>query len=346
MPIEFRKYEVKEVFLNPADNYKPEHQRIELRRNPLTKRWCRINVSRTQRPRSVHTIISSDLVDTTPASCPFCPDNIEKVTPKFFDLAERDRIRVGNSWLFPNKFPYGENHAVAVLSDEHFLNLDKINVDDLANTLLACKEYLALVKEKSNNINYCAIGWNHSASAGAVLLHPHLQILAEERPTLYLNSLIGHSEDYYANEKSSYWKDIVDTEKNLGERHVSSSDEIDWIASFAPQGNNGIVGIIKNASNMLDVTEKQIREFASGVSSVIKAYNMMGVNSFNLSIFSGPLAGQRNDFSLHARIISRPIFGEYYTSDSSFMERFHHEPVIETVPEETTRLLKLSMKPS
>ncbi|MEE8133100.1 MAG: hypothetical protein V3T40_05960 [Nitrososphaerales archaeon] len=344
MTIEFRKYEVSEVFLNPSDNFKPEHQKVELRRHPLTKRWCRINVTRTQRPRSIHTIISSDLVDTTPANCPFCPDNIEKVTPKFADLADRDRIKVGNSWLFPNKFPFGQNHAVVVLSDEHFLHLDKANDDDLVNTLLACKEYLALVKEQSEEVRYCAIGWNHSASAGAVLLHPHLQILAEERPTLYLHSLLGHSEEYYSKEKSSYWKDIIDTEKKLQERHLLSSDEVDWIASFAPQGHNGIVGIIRDASNMLDLTEKQIKEFSSGVSTILKAYNMMGVNSFNLSIFSGPLAEQRNDFSLHARLISRPIFGEFYTSDSSFMERFHHEPVIETLPEETTRLCKLSMK--
>lgn len=340
MPIEFKKYVGQSAFLDPNNNFKPEYQQIEHRRHPLTKRWCRINITRAQRPKSLHTVISSDLLDTTTKNCPFCANNIDRMTPKFENLANIDRIRVGKSCLLPSKFPFGENHAVLVLTDAHFITLDKLDHNDLTNAFLACKEYLGLIKKKYDKIKYCVIGWNYSASAGATLIHPHLQVLAEERPTTYLHSLMGHSEDYYSEEKSSYWKDIVNTEKTLGERYIFSSDEIDWVASFAPQGNNGTVGIFKDASNMLDLSEKQIKEFSLGITDILKAYDAMGVNSFNLTVFSGPLAEQRKDFSMHARLISRPIFGEYYTSDSSFMDRFHHEPIIETLPEETTRTCK------
>jgi hypothetical protein len=44
--------------------------------------------------------------------------------------------------------------------------------------------------------------------------------------------------------------------------------------------------------------------------------------------------GERLDYySLHAKLISRPVLEPFYRNDTGILERFHHEADIEVMPE-------------
>ena len=73
---------------------------------------------------------------------------------------------------------------------------------------------------------------------------------------------------------------------------------------------------------------------------VLRGYSRMGINSFNLSSFSGPLDESLYYYRLHMKIIARPRFSPFYRSDSGFLERFHHDVDIDMEPEEVARLLR------
>ena len=131
--IKFEK-EIRETkLLNPLSNFQVEVQPIERRRDPLTGKWCRINLKRVERVkqnvvRGVDPLL--EIVERTRKSCFFCPENLEKKTPRFpSDLVSEGRLKVGSACLFPNLYPFGEYHAVGIFSGAHYLKLNQFSPD-------------------------------------------------------------------------------------------------------------------------------------------------------------------------------------------------------------------------
>jgi galactose-1-phosphate uridylyltransferase len=83
----------------------------------------------------------------------------------------------------------------------------------------------------------------------------------------------------------------------------------------------------------MDLRDQEIAGFADCVVKLLKGYKKMGVNSFNLSTFSGPPGDKVECYSLHAKLISRPVLQPFYRNDTGILERFHHEADIEVMPE-------------
>lgn len=98
--------------------------------------------------------------------------------------------------------------------------------------------------------------------------------------------------------------------------------------------------ILKDVGNLADLNEKQIQDFAACLVKILRCYKGMGVNSFNLVAFSAPVGENPDYYWLNARVISRPVFQPFYTSDAGFMERFYNVWVIETLPEDIARQVR------
>jgi galactose-1-phosphate uridylyltransferase len=81
-------------------------------------------------------------------------------------------------------------------------------------------------------------------------------------------------------------------------------------------------------------------KLCDGLSRILKYYHKIGIESFNMVIFSGPLDKELRYFNLNLKIISRPCLKPIYTNDSGFMERIHYEPIIETKPESLAKELR------
>lgn len=129
---------------------------------------------------------------------------------------------------------------------------------------------------------------------------------------------------------------IVDLNGLIGNKGSGS-----LLDSYAPQGNREVQLIFSESSNLTEVTEKEIEDFARCVIRVLQGYHQMGVNSFNLSTFSGPIGEKLEYYSLAAKIISRPWLQPVYRNDTGFLERLHYEADIELLPE----LLAEELKP-
>ena len=126
----------------------------------------------------------------------------------------------------------------------------------------------------------------------------------------------------------------------MGERYIGGNDRVSVIASYAPQGNREVQIIFKHASNLVELDEIQIADFADCVIRILRGYEQMGVGSFNLSTFSGPLGATLEYYSLSAKIISRPSPQPFYRNDTGILERFHYEADIEIEPEVVAQTLK------
>jgi len=172
------------------------------------------------------------------------------------------------------------------------------------------------------------------------MLHPHLQVTADEVPTRYISEAIEASRRFYQEHGVSYWTDIVEAEKERGERYITDLGKSRWLTSFCGFGNNDIMGVF-DASNIFELSEDVLSDISEGLSIMLRGYHSIGIQSFNLSLYSGPLNSKTRYFCVHSRMISRPDVRAMYTADTGFMERLHDEVVVETKPEDVASKMKV-----
>ncbi|MGQ9788105.1 MAG: hypothetical protein ACUVQM_02150, partial [Candidatus Hadarchaeaceae archaeon] len=334
--ISFKKWSETAWLKDPHEEFRPICQVIEFREDPLTGKKCRINISRSMRPKATATCGRSfeNLIKESRAGCPFCPENIEKNTPAFVDGFPK-RIKFNRCWLFPNHYPFGRFHAVGVLSDEHYLEINEFNSKMIEDCLKACLKYFKIIHSKYRDFKYWYFNWNHLPPGAASIIHPHVQIFADTGPTPYLQELIKSSERFYKRTGVNFWAELARAEEKTGERFIAKCGSINWLASFAPQGNNEVMAIFEDVPSIAKTDDKRLSEFCHGLSLILNGYHKIGISSFNLALFSGPCDENLSEFYLlNAKIVSRPDPAPFYTSDIGFMEKFHGEPVIEKMPED------------
>ena len=100
------------------------------------------------------------------------------------------RLRRRTFIMFPNLFPFARYHCVGVLSEEHYLDLGGLTPELLEDCLFGCKEFFELVIAKDPKAKYCSINLNHLPPAGASILHPHVQIIQDYKPTTMLERVM------------------------------------------------------------------------------------------------------------------------------------------------------------
>lgn len=339
--LEFQKV-VREAELLPPPEFQLETQSIEFRTDPLISTRTRINVQRTGRLTEAKKVDLSDYINKTREDCLFCPENIEKTTPLFVkDIWEEGRIKNRCYVLFPNRYPFGEYHAVGTLTDKHFLDLDEFPLEPIVDNLLACKEYVLTVYKKKG-ARYPTWIWNHLPPSAASQVHPHTQIWIDTEPTNWTGALIKKSKEYFDKNKRSYWEDLVEKEKDR-ERWVGENDSLAIIATFAPHGNREIQFIFKEASNLAELSERQANDLVDCVLKTLKWYKEEGMNSFNLSTFSAGVDEKLNYYRLNVKMMSKPVFQPdypYYTAYGGTVELWHGEYVVDTLPENVAQKLK------
>jgi UDPglucose--hexose-1-phosphate uridylyltransferase len=336
---------VKEIYearlRSPLSGYRLEGQPIEYRVDPLTGMACRINIRRSMRVKQAVQPGTDRSIRDSQGDCPFCPGNIERMTPQFpRGFAEEGRLRRGSAVLFPNMYPFSPYHAVAVFSGEHSPRLCDFHPHTIRDCLEVSIEFLRLAHELEGRVKYGSVNWNHMPPAGASIVHPHLQVIGDVRPTRFQGMLLEESRAYHERYGGSYWLDLVETEANLGERLIHRDECMAWLASYAPQGNNEVQGIILGCSSILELKGERLEALSKGIAGILRAYHDLGVESFNMALFSGPLDERLDYYSLNLKMVSRPRMEARYTSDCGFMERLHMENVVESRPEEVAEKLR------
>jgi len=341
--MEFTKTSKEVKMLAPPD-FKSEIQKIEYRNDPLTGSTCIINVKRAERVRQAQkaTKVSDTITIGTREGCFFCPENISEATPKFpAEICAAGRIERGECTVFPNLFAFAEYHAVGTFSEAHFLDLDQFTHEMITDNILACREWMLSVYTADKKAEYPIYMWNHLPPSGGSIVHPHVQILMRERPTSMQALLLAKSKDYFQSTGQNYWEELIEKEKGVGERYIAENETLALVASYAPRGFREIQFVFKSASSFVDLNDGAIEDFAEVLVKVLRSYKEMGVGSFNLITFSGPAGGKPDHYSLNAKIIPRPFPQGVYTNDTGTFERLQDEWVIETLPEDVAKIMRV-----
>lgn len=296
---------------------------VQFREEQFTGFRCRISPDRSKRHKDHQTFIPP-----APEDCPFCRDRIFSVTPPFPD---GKRIILGESVTFPNMFPFGQGHVVTVLTRDHYVEM--FSRQQLVDGLLSQAEALRRYD------GYPSINWNFLPSAGASLVHPHMQGLCDSRPSRIAGQYLGVSKEYRNSHGRCYW-DVVKEEEKASDRYLSG-EEIVWAANAVPVGEREIRGYLPITT--LDELGPYVDLLARGILDVISLYRKLGTYAFNLAVFFDH-PGNDNGFKAFCSIISRINPNPSSTSDSAFMERLHLEPVIMTLPEDMGALYRNGKK--
>ena len=271
-----------------------------------------------------------ELIEASRVDCSFCPENIEHATPKFLpEISKEGRIKVGESTVFPNLFPFAKYHAMTAVSEEHFLRIEDFTKDQIEDAINASIEFFKRIE--AHGAKYFSLNWNHLPPSGASIIHPHLQLIGDEVPTHMTGTYLEASKKYHEENGQNYWPHMIKEEEKAGERFIGRTGRAAWISSFAPLGNNEITMVFEGASSILELAEEDVSDISDGLLRIFNGYSDMGKTSFNFSMYSG--LRDMNDFFLNGKIITRPNAQKYFTADGGFMEALHKERIVETLPE-------------
>ncbi|GAB4331154.1 MAG: hypothetical protein Kow0099_02290 [Candidatus Abyssubacteria bacterium] len=336
MAIQFLKETCVTKFLDPTSNFEPNERLTEIRVDPLTGRTSRLiffPIRELPKPDL------RELVERSLGWCPFCSSMVESVTPKFPpDLFEEERIRQGTALVFPNMYPYDTFSAVAIFSGEHFKPLTDFSPESLRDGFSASQRYLRRAREAdASAAAYSSINWNYMPLSGGTIVHPHLQIISGRMATNYQRQVIEASKGYAARYGRSYWAELIEEERRIGERYIGKRGEVSWLASFAPKGFVEISAIFEGVCEIHDIGEPDWLCFCEGLTAAMKYLDSKGFWSFNLAIYSG---GGDEHFRVHAKLIPRAQLPPMNTSDINYFNTLHDEVLSIFRPEEVCQEAK------
>jgi UDPglucose--hexose-1-phosphate uridylyltransferase len=331
------------VYLDPQNGFREKHVSLEIRRDGITGVTSHILAHRF---RAVEEPAVSGLLQQSPgASCPFCPERFEAVTPRFTaDIIPEGKFRRGTAVLFPNAFPYESNNAVAVFSPEHIWTLEKVEPRVIRDGLLVCRDYFQRLVEIDPALRFCSINWNYLPPAGGGLVHPHVQTVAGSEPTAFVRTNYESAARYRRRTGKDLWRDLVDSERGQGERFIASGEGVDWIAGFSPKGMAGdICFYLPDRHSIFELSDADVEACANGLSKVFRYLAQGGLRSFNLALY----ATVRPDdvFCVQGRIVPRFLLPPLGTSDVNYFEKLHSEIICIVIPEEMARELRPHFDP-
>ncbi len=313
MTIEFKRDVSYSKLLNPAANFEEEIFPIEFRIDPLTKEVA--IVIEYRRPKLNKPDLSGIVTMSLEGDCPFCPETIDKLTPRFSsDFFPEGRIKVGEATVFPNAFPYMPYSALTVLDHQHFVSLPEFSEEMLADGFFASQIYLKRVLESNPEAKYCCINWNYMPPASSSQVHPHLQVLAGQFPLTYHRELLEWSQKYYLETGINYWTDFITEETRLKERYIDAIGNTLWFTSFAPWAwQLDVLVLFQERQSVISLPAEDVKDFCHGLKKVFTYMNEQNFYSFNLCLYSGVLG--EDYFWTQARLIQRAYYPPLAISD-------------------------------
>ena len=277
-----------------------------------------------------------------PAFCPFCPEVVEQVTPKFHpDLLRHERYARGEALCVPNAFPYDENGAVCIMCRQHFLPLKGFTARILKDALSCCLSYLRDVVVNQPEVVYQSVNWNYMPLAGGSIVHPHLQITASSSSTNYYTVMVPALERYECEHGRGYWSDLRDEEFRVGERFIAASEGITWLAAFAPMGVFDVLGVFHRAHDPADIGDELLDEVIWGILRVMEYIDTLNMYSLNMSMYF-LLDNER--FVPHLRVCPRVSIPPFGNSQINYLRMLHNETLTTLKPEDVCSDLRTIWK--
>ncbi|NLT34992.1 MAG: hypothetical protein GXX83_03730 [Gaiellales bacterium] len=327
----------KVAYLDPTNGFQEHTTYVEVREDGVTGVTSRIL------PHRFRTAGGQDVrehAEAGAATCPFCRERMEQVTPRFTaDVIQEGRFRRGQAVLFPNAFPYGRNSSVAIFSHEHALRLSAMDVGILGDGFLVCRDYFQRLQQMDPALGFCSVNWNYMPPAGGGLVHPHLQTICGPRPTAFAAKTHESARGYQTRTGRNLWEDLVAHEKREMERYLGQTGPVEWVSSFAPKGMAGEVCFFLPArASIFTLTDEDVLQLALGLRCVFRYLEAAGIASFNLALDATLMDDAA--FGVRGRLIPRFTLPPLGISDVNYYEKLQNEIICITVPEDMAREMR------
>jgi UDPglucose--hexose-1-phosphate uridylyltransferase len=333
--IDFRAERIAARFLSPDGSETTKS--LEIRFDPLLGISSRIAEGVILPKADQQALVPFQTADP---HCPFCSERIRRVTPRILpQIHNEGRFERGESVLFPNLVPYSKYAAVVVVSGQHWLPLSGFTPQRLFDNLSLAVEYIQKVRSFDSTAQHASYNINYLYPSGGSLPHPHAQIYLDPYPTNLMRLQAEASSAYWTRQGRSYWDDLASIEQTRGERFVARMGSTTWITAFAPIGFNEVQAVVTGRETLLDLTADDVQLLSSGMGRVLRWYESIGYNSFNLALYSGPLRNSQG-WRVHLTMITRTAMLPYYRSDAMHLERLHWEAAVDRLPEEIAAELR------
>lgn len=337
MTINFRQEEEFFVFQDPTKAGESIHRKTEIRFDPLTGESSRLVFDPGLK------LTPPDYTEigkkTEGKNCPFCPENLFKMTPKFSrEIHPEDRIQVGEAVVFPNLFPYSKHNGVVVLSEQHYVPLEEFTEEILVNALEASQIYLDQVVDKDDQVRYASINWNYLPFSGSSILHPHFHIIVSEQPANYQARHGEGVEKFFAQYGKNYLKELLEAEEKLGQRWIKGGEDLNWVHAYAPKSHADFIGVFPEVRGLAQFNRAHWQALARDLKVVFQYLISQGLVSFNM-ILNIPIKEQDRDLA-HLRFVPRLTIGALGTSDINFFQMLLQEPLSYKFPEEVAQQVR------
>jgi UDPglucose--hexose-1-phosphate uridylyltransferase len=344
--LEFKKRIAKARFRNPNLKFEIDTQEIEYRKDPLLGRLSVIPHELKKKASFYYGVPDKkalqETVEQSKKTCFFCPERIDQVTPKFLETINPEgRFKEGKATCFPNIFPYFEHSAVVAVSDVHYLPLNEITPEIYGNALKAAINYISHVFVEDRAMKFPLIGANFLIPAGSTIVHPHIQVMMGDEELFKIKLLREKSSAFMKKTQVNYWAELIKKERELDERFIAQTGNVQWYAPFAPLGNNEVQAVILNKANFLELSAEDIILLGKGIANILHYYDSKNISSFNFLLYSGPLNEKLDSFCVGFQIISRPPFRPFYVNlDAWFLQQLADGSLIIEFPEQIAQDVK------
>lgn len=311
----------------------------EIRYDPLTgesSRICHFSL-----PASAPSDISA-IVEARRPGCPFCPDKVGVVTPRFPDeLVPGGRFLRGDAVVFPNLFPYDELSAVLVPGALHDLAMGDVPESLVVSGVGTARDFLASTIPRTGGDLFGLVTWNHMPPAGGTQIHPHLQVVATSEPGNAVRRELAAESAWLAEHGRAYAPDLLAAEEAAG-RVVGRTGAWTWVVPFAPTGVLGDCrAVLPGKSSVLALDDADVAAFAAGLRRALRGFAAMGLWSFNLTFVPDRSDDRSGRHALSARLLPRlyidPVL---HTPDANYLHLLLGERFSMTWPEEVAERLR------
>lgn len=327
------------VILDPRAGGERRSIPSEVRRDPLTGRTARIchfMALQWQKPDF------EKLVAGTQAWCPFCPEKVLQVTPLFPpEIVAEGRLTRGDMVLFPNLAPYDSLSAVATFGDRHFTPMTEFTPARVAQAFGLAQDFFGRIDAAGHPESvYHFVNWNHMPPAGSSLIHSHLQVFASSDAPNLLAQELAAAERYHAKTGRVYWDDLLAREKDEGSRYLGARGRTHFLQSWAPLGVAGdVLAVVEGISSTRELTDDDLLALGEGLCAAMKAYDSLGVYSFNMNFFAGRRGDRHARF--HLLFSPRTFFNQALgTTDVGALRNLYNESLCMAYPEEIAEKLR------
>lgn len=318
--LEFRTVKKVARVHDPRRNFELVGIESEVRYDPLTgdsSRICHFAFPKRELPD-----LEAIAADTR-NSCPFCPESVERVTPRYPDeVVPGGRMKRGEAVLAPNLFPYDDVSAIVAMSRAHFLPMAHLPAGMIADSLKLARDFIvASAPTLGERSAYGIVTWNYMPPSGASQVHPHMQVIVTDTPGNQLRRELEAETRFLERHGRPYAEALLAAERGRA-RWLGEQGGIAWWVPFCPSSMLGDAqGVFVNRSDLGECTDTDLQDFAAFLSRLLAAYAGLGLWSFNLTLLPEALGHRSGRHRLTARLLPRfYLHPRLHNSDTAYLQ--------------------------